>query len=209
MGPHPKKLIVKTFAPAPSRYAAKIKAKIAADPKQSSPAAPSSAPHPPKPTGKAAPSILSPAVPSAPPLPQASPAKAPKPVTPEAIAWRKARSAALDWLRSAYPALMGPPLPLPLRFGELVCARAFEAGHAVSALKAALARHCRGQAYLAAVSQPESMRHDLDGAPTGPVHASHRAYAAKRLDEIRSGSHANPIASSKSGAGSEADQSRG
>ena len=156
MGPHPKKLIVKTFAPAPSRYAAKIKAKIAAEaPVASSapPAAkPSPAPHPPKPASKAAPVILSPAVPSAPPLPQASPAKAPKPVTPEAIAWSKARLAALAWLREAYPALMGPPLPLPLRFGELVCARAFEAGCPVSALKAALARHCRSVAYLAAIA---------------------------------------------------------
>ena len=104
---------------------------------------------------------------------------------------------------------MGPRLPLPLRFGELVCPRAFAAGHAVSALKAALARHCRSAAYLAAARGAESMRHDLEGSPTGPVHASHRAYAVSCLTEIRSGSHANPIASSKSGAGSEADQSRG
>ena len=177
MGPHPKKLIVKTFAPAPSRYAEKIKAKIAADPKQSSPAAPTPAPHPPKPARSTATVISSPTVqkPKAVPAPKpVSPAFGAKPrlQTPEAIAWRKARLEALTWLREAYPALMGPPLPLPLRFGELVCPRAFAAGHAVSALKAALARHCRSVAYLEALAAPESMRHDLEGNPAEPVNPS-------------------------------------
>ena len=131
-------------------------------------------------------------------------------MTPEAIAWRKARFEALTWLREAYPALMGPPLPLPLRFGELVCPRAFAAGHPVSALKAAIARHCRSVAYLEALAAPKSMRHDLEGAPDGAGQPFPPRLCRKLLAEIaRSGSHANPIASSKSGARSEADQSRG
>ena len=208
MGPHPKprKLTVRTFTPAPNSYASKVRAKIAADPNQPSPTGPLTPPAaapkvassqpklpPPKPTRSAAPPISSATVQGQPAKARPAPAimTAPEVKPPdqaEAIVWRKDRSEALAWLQGAYPALMGPPggvvKPLPLRFGELVCARAFAAGHAVSAFKAALARHCRSIPYLEAIAAPESMRHDLDGAATGPVNPSHRAYAAKSLAEI-------------------------
>ena len=166
MGPHPKKLIVKTFEPKLSPYAEKLKAKIAADA--------------PMPVDKAMASALA----AVTPPPGVAPPRSP--FSAHVRARRNARSETLAWLKGAYPALMGPllPLPLPLRFGDMVFPRAQEAGCTLQAVRDAIKFHCNGIAYLEAIAATGAMRCDLEGASVEPVTAKHQAFAAKRLAEI-------------------------
>ena len=199
MGPHPKKPTVRTFTPKPSRHAEQVKAKAAAGT--------------PMPVDKA--------------MPQASaPATAPpgvKPpgvvdISPQERARRKMRSETLAWLKGAYPALMrpaGPPLPLPIGFGDMAFARALEAGHEPWAVRSALRFHCNGIAYLEALAAAGAMRCDLNGVPIEPVTPKHQAFAKVRLEEIaarlsdKSGSHRSPLKDGNRPISSGAAQSRG
>ena len=97
-----------------------------------------------------------------------------------------ARSETLAWLKGAYPALMGPllPLPLPLRFGDMVFPRAQEAGCTLQAVRDAIKFHCNGIAYLEAIAATGAMRCDLEGASVEPVTAKHQAFAKNRVAEI-------------------------
>ena len=105
----------------------------------------------------------------------------------------------MAWLKAAYPALMGPPLPLPLRFGDMVFPGAQEAGCTLQAVRDAIKFHCNGIAYLEAMAAEGAMRCDLNGVPIEPVSAKHQAFAKRRLAEIsaklrgQSGYHRSPI----------------
>ena len=77
-----------------------------------------------------------------------------------------------------------PVLPLMIGAGAALIARWPGAGRAtVKAWKAWLARVCRSSRYLAALARGDSMRHDLDGRPVGPVSAKHRAMAEAMRDK--------------------------
>ena len=174
MGPHPKKLIVRTFTPKPSRYAEKVKAKIAVD----TPPAPKavSSPHAEKSAPAAATTATAPATPVMTPR---------SPLSPEERARRRrARSETLARLKETYPALMVPPLPLPIGFGDLMFVRAQEAGHSLFAVISAIKFHCNGIAYLEALAAEGVIRCDLDGIPLEPVAAKQQAFAKNRLAEI-------------------------
>jgi sRNA-binding protein len=96
---------------------------------------------------------------------------------------RRARSETLAWLKETYPALMVPPLPLPIGFGDLAFVRAQDAGHSLFAVSA-IKFHCNGIANLEALAAEGAMRCDLDGIPLEPVAAKHQAFAKNRVAEI-------------------------
>ena len=48
-------------------------------------------------------------------------------------------------------------------------------------IRRAIGRYINTIAYHAAVGAADSMRHDVDGNPTGPVSEAHRKYAARRV----------------------------
>jgi hypothetical protein len=173
MGPHPKKLIVRTFAPKPSRYAEKVKAKAATQIEltQHQPAVISRG------DGlKAKPKIHVPG-PAADRKPGVSVA--------EQRRRKRARLAALAWLKAAYPALFGyPPRPLAVGIGKLITAAAREAGVKREDVGAALHNFTRGQSYLKALAADGAMRFGLDGEPVGPVEPEHRTEALKLLAVI-------------------------
>jgi hypothetical protein len=169
MGPHPKKLTVRTFAAKPSRYAEKVKAKIAADTPMPGDTVMPQAPAPAKAPAPAAATTATITV-----MPTMIPRS---PLSAHVRARRKARSETLAWLRNAYPALMGSPKPLPLRFGDMVFLRAQEAGCTLQAVRDAIKFHCNGIAYLEALAAEGAMRCDLEGAPIEPVSPKHQAFA--------------------------------
>ena len=176
MGPHPgrKKLIVRTFEKKPSRYAEKV-AKVATAP-------PTPPPPSPPPTAKK-------------PEPQAKPLKerVPDPrvnrkpglSVAEQHQRKRARLAALAWLKTAYPALFGyPPRPLAVGIGKLITPAAREAGVKREDVGAALHYFTRGQSYLEALAADGAMRFGLTGEPVGPVEPDHQREALKLLAVI-------------------------
>ena len=76
---------------------------------------------------------------------------------------------------------MGPPLPLPLRFGDMVFPGAQKAGCTLQAVRDAIKFHCNEIAYLEAMAAEGAMRCDLNGVPIEPVSAKHQAFAKRRL----------------------------
>ena len=168
MGPHPKKLIVRTFEPKPSRYAERAAAK------SDKPPQPESIPR--GATLEAQPKIR---------VPGPRVDRKPGLSAVEQRQRKRARLAALAWLKAAYPALFGyPPRPLAIGIGKLITAAAREAGVKREDVGAALHYFTRGQSYLAALAADGAMRFGLDGEPVGPVEPEHRTEALKLLAVI-------------------------
>jgi hypothetical protein len=171
MGPHPgrKKLIVRSFEPKPSRYAEKAAAKLELKPHQ--------------------PDVISrdAALKAEPKIREPGPGVDRKPglSVAEQRQRKRARLAALAWLKVAYPALFGyPPRPLAIGIGKLITAAAREAGVKREDVGAALHYFTRGQSYLAALAADGAVRFGLDGEPVGPVEPEHRTEALKLLAVI-------------------------
>ena len=168
MGPHPRKLVVRTFDRASSRYREKIQAKAAPEPA-------------PKPSSKPAPKHGPPqrveVRTSSPAADRASIAKQHQ--------RRKARLAALAWLKGAYPALFDyPPKPLAIGAGKAIVAAAIGAGIENHPVRAALSYWTRSHSYQIALAVPGAMRCDLSGAEVEAVDAQHAEEARKRLEDI-------------------------
>jgi ProQ/FINO family len=171
MGPHPgrKKLIVRSFEPKPSRYAEKAAAKLELKPHQSDVKYRDAA-------LKAEPKIR---------VPGPGVDRKPGLSVAEQRQRKRARLAALAWLKVAYPPLFGyPPRPLAIGIGKLIWAAAKDAGVKRNDLGAALHYHVHRQAYLAALAADGAMRFGLDGEPVGPVEPEHRTEALKLLAVI-------------------------
>ena len=162
MGPHPtarKKLVVRTFDRAPSRYREKIQAKVAREP----------APAPAAPCAEMRISSLA--------VDRTSIAKQHQ--------RRKARLAALAWLKGAYPALFDyPPKPLAIGMGKAIIAAAIGAGIENHPVRAALSFWTRSHSYQIALASPGAMRCDLSGAEVESVDAQHAEEARRRLEDI-------------------------
>ena len=171
MGPHPgrKKLIVRTFEKKPGRYYEKAAAKVAdAPPLSPPPAAKKPEPEPFKER------VPGPGVDRKPGLSVA-----------EQRQRKRARLAALAWLKAAYPVLFGyPPRPLAVGIGKLITPAARAAGVKPYDVGAALHYFTRGQSYLKALAADGAMRFGLDGEPVGPVEPEHRTEALKLLAVI-------------------------
>jgi hypothetical protein len=159
LGPHPRKLVVRTFDRAPSRYSEKIQAKGAPEP---------------------APKLGARRVEartSSPAADRASIAKQHQ--------RRKARLAALAWLKGAYPALFDyPPKPLAIGMGKAIVAAAIGTGVKNHPVRAALSYWVRSHSYQIALAAPGAMRCDLSGAKVEAVDAQHAEEARKRLEDI-------------------------
>jgi hypothetical protein len=164
MGPHPKKLVVRTFEQKPSRYAEKAAAKSELTPQQPEVISRGA-------ESKAKPKIRVP-----------GPGVDRKPGLSVAEERKRARLAALAWLKAAYPALFGyPPRPLAVGIGKLITPAAREAGVKREDVGVALHYFTPGQSYLAALATDGAMRCGMDGEPVGPVEPEHRTEALKLL----------------------------
>jgi hypothetical protein len=164
MGPHPtarKKLVVRTFDRAPSHTSEKIQAKIATQP-----------PPTPKP---GAPRVE---------VRTSSPAADRMSIAKQSQR-RKARFAALAWLKSAYPGVFDyPPRPLAIGMGKAIVAAAIGAGIENHPVRAALSYWTRSHSYQIALAVPGATRCDLFGAEVEAVDAQHAEEARKRLEDI-------------------------
>jgi ProQ/FINO family len=177
MGPHPRKLIVRTFEPKPNTYTAKVKAKAELEPQQPHLNSTSSKRQPRGAESKAKPKVRVPG-PGADRKPGLSLA--------EQRQRKRARLAALAWLKATFPVLFDayPPRPLMVGVGKLIAPIAREAGVKRHDVGAALHYFTRGQSYLAALAADGAMRFGLDGEPVGPVEPEHRTEALKLLAVI-------------------------
>ena len=127
----------------------------------------------------------------------ASPGTAPgKPapgVAPPAapVTWRERMAAEVEALTGGHvPAVFGPlratgapwmPFTVGIRDAFTACYPDADE-HRVRRL---FARLCASDGYLRALAREGARRHDLDGAPLGPVSDAHRARAAQRLEARR------------------------
>ena len=167
MGPHPRKLIVRSFELKPGRHAERALAKAEA-PVEAKPPPPAKPAAPPK---------------IRPPGPGAD--RKPGLTVAEQRQRERARLTALAWLKAAYPVLFRyPPRPLAVGIGKLIAPAAREAGLKRYDVGAALHYFTRGQSYLQALAADGAMRFGLDGEPVGPVESEHRTEALKLLTVI-------------------------
>jgi hypothetical protein len=170
MGPHPgRKLIVRSFARKPTRYSEKVQAKLAAEAK------------PPKPS----PAPLKPPIEAADRKLGLSIAKQRK--------RRRARLAALAYLKTTYPELFNyPPKSLAIGVGKPIVAAALAAGQDNHATRAALHYHVGSFSYLTALAAEGAVRFDLSGKPVEAVSAEHQAEAVRLIAARREATRRAP-----------------
>jgi hypothetical protein len=98
---------------------------------------------------------------------------------------RKARLAALAWLKSAYPVLFDyPPKPLAIGMGKTIFIAAKAAGIENHPVRAALSYWVGSHSYQIALAAPGAMRCDVSGVEVEAVDAQHAEEARKRLEGI-------------------------
>ena len=168
MGPHPKKLIVRTFEKKPTRYAEKAVAKVELKPELKPELAAELVAKPLKER------VPGPGVDRKPGVPVA-----------EQRQRKRARLAAMAWLKTTFPLLFGyPPKPLAVGIGKLIWPVAKDAGLKRCDVGAALHYFTRGQSYLEALAADGAMRFGLAGELVGPVEPEHRTETLKLLAVI-------------------------
>ena len=110
---------------------------------------------------------------------------------PAPLTWRERMAAEVEALTGGHvPAVFGPLratgapwMPFTVGLRDAFMARCPDADE--RRVRRLFARLCASDGYLRALAREGARRHDLDGAPLGPVSDAHRARAAQRLEARR------------------------